>query len=184
MDALELLLNRRSHGRLTAPAPLGEARQRLFQAAVNVPDHGRLRPWRLITVEGEGLARLGQIFAEAEQARGGDDAAVARAANLPLRAPLMVVVVACPKPHDKVPEWEQVASACCAAHSVQMAAFGQGFGAIWRTGYFTTDERVCQGLALADHERIVGFVYVGTPLDTPQPPPPPDLEQLVTPFSG
>lgn len=182
MNALQLLLERRSHAKLTTPAPTGAVRANLFCAAVNVPDHGRLRPWRFITAEGDGLLRLGELLAHAEAERGAEAAAVERARQLPLRAPLVVMVIACPRPHDKVPEWEQLAAAACAAHALQMAAFAQGFGAIWRTGHFTAAPAVRQGLGLTGQEQLVGFVYVGTPLDAPVAPPIQNLSTLVTPL--
>ncbi len=180
MEPLQFLLTRRSCGKLVAPAPCGEARANLFRAAVNVPDHGRLRPWRFITAEGENLQRLGDILAAAEQTRGGDEAAVARARLLPSRAPLVVMVVARLKPHDKVPPWEQQAAAICAAHALQMAAAAQGFGAIWRTGYFARDAGVAAALQLAQGESLVGFIYIGTPLEQMAQPPLQDLAQLVS----
>lgn len=180
MNALQLLLERRSHAKLMAPAPMGEARSNLFRAATNVPDHGRLRPWRFVTAEGDGLLRLGELLAQAERERGGDLAAIERARLLPLRAPLVVMVIAQLRPHDKVPEWEQLAAAACAAHALQMAAFAQGFGAIWRTGHFAAAPAVRQGVGLASQEQLVGFLYVGTPQEPPPTPPQQELSRLVT----
>lgn len=51
MDALDLLLNRRSASRLTAPAPTGEVRQNIINAGLRAPDHGALQPWRFILIE-------------------------------------------------------------------------------------------------------------------------------------
>ncbi len=47
MDALELLLNRRSASRLTAPAPAGEVLDHIIHAGMRAPDmvpcsHGAL----------------------------------------------------------------------------------------------------------------------------------------------
>jgi len=44
MDALHLLLNRRSASRLSAPAPIGEVRQNIIKAGLRAPDHGNLQP--------------------------------------------------------------------------------------------------------------------------------------------
>ena len=179
MTALELLLKLRSHGKLAAPAPHGKSLDNLLLAAVNVPDHGRLRPWRFLIAEGEGLDRFGEILAAAETRRGGDDAQVARARSLPRRAPMIITVIASPKPHDKVPAWEQVASAICAAQAIQMCAYAQGFGAIWRSGYFAEDRGVAEALGVAERESLVGFIYIGTPSDEAPPAPVPDLPSLV-----
>ena len=65
MQALDLLLNRVSVGRLLEPAPDAAQRELMFRAALRAPDHGQLRPWRFITVDGEARARLGELFAEA-----------------------------------------------------------------------------------------------------------------------
>ena len=52
MQALDALLNRVSVPRLLEPAPTAEQREVLFAAAMRAPDHGQLRPWRFLTVEG------------------------------------------------------------------------------------------------------------------------------------
>ena len=66
MQALDLLLNRVSVGRLLEPAPDAAQRELMFRAALRAPAHGQLRPWRFITVDGEARARLGELFAEAQ----------------------------------------------------------------------------------------------------------------------
>ncbi len=71
MDAIDALVNRVSCGKLTAPAPSREQRQSLYQAALRAADHGNLRPWRFLEVEGDNLAALGAVF---ERAALADDA--------------------------------------------------------------------------------------------------------------
>ena len=58
MQALDALLNRVSVPRLLEPAPTQEQRDVLFAAAMRAPDHGQLRPWRFLTVEGAAVERL------------------------------------------------------------------------------------------------------------------------------
>ncbi|MFZ3183474.1 MAG: nitroreductase family protein, partial [Pseudomonas sp.] len=60
MEALDALLNRVSVPRLTEPAPDAAQRELLFRAALRAPDHGQLRPWRFITVEGAAREQLGE----------------------------------------------------------------------------------------------------------------------------
>ncbi|MFC6980127.1 nitroreductase family protein [Microbulbifer taiwanensis] len=90
MDALTALHNRVSTGLLTEPAPSHEQRRGIFRAALRAADHGCLRPWRFLTIEGEARNRLGEIFLRAaEQAEGGSlsDAQRERTLAMPLRAP-------------------------------------------------------------------------------------------------
>ena len=65
MEALDALLNRVSVPRLVEPAPDAAQREMLFRAALRAPDHGQLRPWRFLTVEGQARERMGELFAEA-----------------------------------------------------------------------------------------------------------------------
>ncbi|HAL7881843.1 TPA: NAD(P)H nitroreductase, partial [Escherichia coli] len=54
MDALELLINRRSASRLAEPAPTGEQLQNILRAGMRAPDHKSMQPWHFFVIEGEG----------------------------------------------------------------------------------------------------------------------------------
>ncbi|MGG5290837.1 NAD(P)H nitroreductase [Pseudomonas shirazensis] len=180
MEALDALLNRVSVPRLTEPAPNAAQREGLFQAALRAPDHGQLRPWRFLTIEGEGLAKLGELFAEAVAKKGdASQAALDKARAMPLRAPLLIVVIARLQEHFKVPKSEQRLAAGCAAHGILIAAHAQGIGAVWRTGDLAFDAHVHQGLGLEPNEELIGYLYLGTPLNEPRTPPVLDTADFV-----
>ncbi|MFF7050193.1 nitroreductase [Streptomyces griseorubiginosus] len=156
---LEAVLTRRSAHRLTEPAPGRHDLERLIQAAANAPDHGRLRPWRLVAVTGDERARLGDVLGEAaaspEQAQ--------RAATKPLRAPLLLSIVHCPVPdHPKVSEWEQLAATTGMVTTLSLLLHGYGWASIWRTGVAVQAPQVRKYLGVADGERLLGWLYVGT----------------------
>src|SRR5579862_1263742 len=96
MDALDVLLTRRSPAGLKDPAPGDAALKSMLDAAMRAPDHGKLRPWRFLVLRGEARARLGTVMAEALKRR--DPAAtpplLEKERAKPLRAPLIVVVAA------------------------------------------------------------------------------------------
>ena len=169
MDALTLLHNRNSSPRLTEPAPEGAVLEAMFKAAARAPDHSRLRPWRFLSIKGEGRKQLGSLLVEATQLRhskAGKPALTAeevdKLAAKPLRAPLIVVVIAKVTEHPKVPAVEQILSAGCAAQGLLLAAHAQGFAGVWRTGTNAYDETVKAGLGLIDGEELIGFIYLGT----------------------
>ncbi|MBS9438578.1 NAD(P)H nitroreductase [Photorhabdus noenieputensis] len=181
MDALELLLNRRSVSRLTTPAPQGEALQHILAAGMRAPDHGALRPWHFIVMQDEGIERFSRLLHQAaiDGQLGAD--AEEKAKSAPYRAPLIIAVIAKVAENSKIPEWEQVISAGCAVHAMQMAAVAQGFGGIWRTGSWTDDNTVRAGLGCHQHDKIVGFLYLGTPvLKAPNKVTPPDMTNFVS----
>lgn len=178
MDALDALLQRSSASKLTEPAPDQRQREKIFGAALRAADHGRLRPWRFLVIEGNARHKLGELYAKVAV---DDDAsllpaAVDRIRNMPLRAPLVVVVVARCEKHPKVPEIELKMSAAAAAQNMITAAYALGLGAIWRTGEFAYHPRVRHGLGLAEHEHIVGYIYLGA-LQVPLEPAPPINQQ-------
>jgi nitroreductase len=162
MDALTLLLERRSCSALIGPAPEGEALETILQAAGRVPDFFRLRPYRFIIAKGDGLAKLGGLMEEAARRSGKPAETVERAPRMPLRAPLVIVVAAIHKPHDTVSRFEQQLTAGCAVMAMQMAAVAQGFTGIWRSGWPMFDRNLHAALDLAEQDQIVGFLYLGT----------------------
>lgn len=166
MDAMTLLHERNSMGKLMGPAPNREQLDALYRAALRAPDHKELTPWRFIEFSGAGLERLGELFAEAEyQATPHiDDATLDAIRKKPRRAPMIVAVIARVVPEQpKVPRIEQLLSAGCAAHGILLAAHAQGLGAMWRTGHFAFDNVVRKGLGLGEHDEIVAFIYLGQP---------------------
>jgi nitroreductase len=159
MDAIELLSTRSSHPKLAEPAPDDGTLRDILRDALRAPDHALLRPWRVLVVRGEGRERLGDVLADVE---GGSDEARERARRKPLRAPLVLIVVATPRPHPKVPELEQVLSAGAVAHGILLGLSARGFAGMWRTGAAAYDARLAAALGLRAEDQVVGFVYAGT----------------------
>lgn len=166
MDALAHLLSRHSCGQLTAPAPTDAQLDTLLQCALRAPDHGQVRPYRFLLISGERLSALGQVYVKALQADGETDASkLERAQGLPQRAPMILVAIFAPKEHPKAPEQEQLITAGIATANIVSAAQTIGLGAYWRTGELAYHALVAQALALQAHERVIGFIYIGTPKD-------------------
>lgn len=171
MDALTLLHERRSCAKLTEPAPEGAALDAIIKAALRVPDFQRLRPYEFIVARGEGLQRLGALMEKAAIASGQPADIVKRAPKMPLRAPLVIVVVAKARKSAVVHLFEQQLTAGCAVMAMQMAAVAQGFSGLWRSGWPMFDKNLHRFLELGEDDQIVGFLYLGTPLEQPEPAP-------------
>ncbi len=165
MQAIEALQQRVSQAKLSEPAPSAKQREAIFKSALRAADHANLRPWRFVVVEGEDRDRLGELFLSAslEVDPSLDEARQQKILNMPLRAPMVLVAIAEYKEHAKVPEWELHLSAGAAVQNILNASFALGVGAYWRTGTLADCEGVRQGLGLAEKDRIVGYIYMGTP---------------------
>ncbi|QGM46867.1 NAD(P)H nitroreductase [Methylocystis heyeri] len=167
---LNLLLERRSCSSLGEPAPDEQALDVIFRAALRVPDFQRLRPYRFLVASGDGLHRLGALMQDAARQSGLADEIVDRALGMPKRAPMVVVVAAIHRPHKVVTPFEQQLTAGCAVMAMQMAAFAQGYGGIWRSGWPMFNRTLHSALGLAEADQIVGFLYLGTPTAEPKNP--------------
>lgn len=187
MSVSNFLMNRRSSAILADPAPDEAVLRRVYAMALRAPDHAQLKPMRWILIRGEARHALGELFEQAALARQPalSSEVRERTRRLPLRAPLIIAVVARLQAHPKVPEIEQWLSAGCGAFSTLLGLEAEGYGGIWRTGEPAHDPRVMQGLGLSVDERLVGFLYVGTPGEGGRRPPEgPAWEQRVSDWSG
>jgi nitroreductase len=167
MELLAALDTRSSAARLGPPGPTPEHLARILDAAAHAPDHGRLRPWRLIVVD----APLRDGFAAA--------AAAAKRIGLPsmteeqfaaecekMKNSPAIVVVGCAvrREQTKIPEIEQVIAAAAAAENLFLAAHGLGYGVMWKTGAAAYDAGVKAAIGLGAQDHIVGIMHLGTRL--------------------
>lgn len=170
MDALNALDARRSTPSrlLGEPGPRPEQLARMLRSVVRVPDHGKLVPWRFLSVSGDNRLRLGELLAARSRERDPhvSEAVIEKDRRRFSFAPLILIVVARPTPEHKVPEIEQLLSGGAVCFALLQAAQALGFGAQWLTGWAAYDPAIAERLGLTGNERILGFIHIGTPKET------------------
>ncbi len=186
MDALDLLLTRQSALKLDAPAPGAAELDKMFASAARAPDHGRLRPWRFVVIEGDKRARFGEVMADAMRRRdpNATEEMLARERGKAMRAPMIVTAAAHVQKDHRIPAVEQVAAAAAATQNVMLAAHAMGYGAMWKTGEPAYDPAVKTALGLDADDEIVGFLYIGTNAGGESPAPRPGPRDQVTVWGG
>jgi|CXWL01.1.fsa_nt_gi nitroreductase len=171
---LSLLTSRRSTpSRLLGPPGPTEAElQALVEAAACVPDHGRLRPWRILLLRQSAGAALGNALVDLRTTRGEvlEEAVKDKDRHRFDRAPVVLVLISTVQREHKIPVVEQQYSAAAFAQNLLIATHALGFGAQWLTGWPAYDPAVMHLLGLTAtetfhprSESIVGFIHVGTP---------------------
>ena len=150
--------SRRSYSKVTATAPTRAELLPLVAAAARVADHGALRPWRLLELRGDARERLGAAFVAASACEGSE---ARKLAGKPLRASLLIAVIASRQPSEKVAVWEQDAAAAGVAHLLTLLLEDAGWGTMWRTGPLVRSAPVRALHALGDNEDLLGWLYVG-----------------------
>ena len=178
-EILDFIKSRRSIGNLVAPAPTHAQVEQAIEVALSAPDHKDLNPYRFIVLEKQALNTLGTALKNAAMAQGEtDDKTLAKAENMPLRAPMIIACVTDFKSHDKVPHWEQIAASSCAVQNLLLALTAQGFATVWRTGPLANAPAIKQLFNVTADNQVIAFVYVGTAVSTI----PPRSKIDVTPF--
>lgn len=183
-SVLHFLSTRRSSlaANLESPGPTEQQLEQMLTIAARIPDHRRLSPFRFIIIEGPKRSTFGNTCLQI---------ALKANPNMPpplktveqtrfMRAPTVVAVVYSPKNDGKTPEWEQTLAcgACC--YNLLLAATASGFGAQWITEWLTYNKDVAQALGLLDHERLAGFIYIGTGREPLKERARPDISSLTT----
>lgn len=163
MELLKGIESRISAVKLSEPAPTREHLERIINAGTRAPDHGRLRPWRFVVLEGAARAKLGDAMADMLRAKVPDATPdqLNSERNKPMRAPV-IVAVAAKITKGKIPEIEQVLAAGAAAQNMFLAANALGYGVMWKTGGAAYDPQVKALLGLAAEDHIVALLYLGT----------------------
>ena len=178
---LEFLQKRRSRPAktLTGPYPDRAALTPLLEAAVRVPDHGKLEPWRLIALGPEALSSMASAVLARAQETGRTEEEAGKAAGSYATSGCAVAVIASPKSSEKIPEIEQLYSAGCVCLSLVNAALASGWGAKWLSGWPSHDlDFIRPALSLADTELVAGIIHIGTETNAPPERPRPDLGQI------
>lgn len=165
MDVLDAIYARQSVGKVK-PDPVARSEiEKLLGAAVQAPNHYRVAPWRFAVLTGKARDKLGEALAAAFRRKfpHADGEALDKERAKPLRAPLIIVVVAEPALDPRVLEIENICAAAAACQNVLLAATGLGLAAHWRTGNAAREPEVTEFLGLAREQKVIAFLYIGHP---------------------
>ena len=181
--ALDFLLSRRSRPAKTLqpPVPDRAALRPLLEAAARTPDHGKLEPWRFMVIEKPAMVRLSKTVQDRGEALGLDSEQIAKGRSQFDQGHLAVAVIEVQRPSPKIPPIEQTYSTGAVCLALLNAALASGWGANWLSGWPSHDRGFMRdALGLDDHERIAGFVHIGTETLAPPERPRPDLDAITT----
>jgi nitroreductase len=178
METLEAIHTRQSIGQVKPDPVPRELIEKMLSAAVQAPNHYKVRPWRFVVLTGAGRAKLGEAMAQSTKIAKPEasEEELQKDREKPLRGPV-VIAVAVDKPAlAKVKEIENVCATAAAVQNILLAAHALGLAAIWRTGPSATDPAIKQFFGWEADQHLIGFVYVGYPQSELTPPARPSFE--------
>lgn len=184
---LSLLATRRS-GKprdLIAPGPDADQMRAILEIAARTPDHGKLAPWRFVIVRDDQRDALADLLEHAYRTENPAPGKLEIEAmrQYARQAPALVVVLSSPRAESHIPVWEQELSAGAAAMNLLHAVHASGFAGGWLTGWpaYSPTVRDAFGSGI---ERVVGFVFIGTPGKAQEERPRPDYASVVSEWRG
>jgi nitroreductase len=165
MELFEAIAARSTAKSVVAPGPTAEQISRLLEAAARAPDHGRLKPWRFVAVNGPDRESFANAVAQSRRDQNPNftDEQLALEREKIRRSP-SILVAGCVVRKDipKVPEIEQVIAAGAAVENLLLAATELGIGAMWKTGPAAYSARVKAAVGLGVDDHIVAILHLGT----------------------
>jgi len=167
------------------PGPDSAQLDRILAAAMRVPDHGKLAPWRFVVIDSDKREAFATILRAAylEEKPEAGRLELEALEQFATQSPTLVIVVSAPASDSKIPLWEQQLSAGAACTMMLHAAHALGFVGSWLTGwpaYSKTIEREFGGAG----DRIAGFVFMGSPGRSLSERPRPEFEAVVSHWPG
>jgi nitroreductase len=159
---------------MVGPEPSADEMERMLTIAARVPDHGKLSPWRFVTVERDQREALAALLHQAleEEDLGATAAHYAKAQQFAHNPGALVVLIAAPVPDHKIPRWEQELSCGAAGMNLLLAAHALGYVGGWITGWAAYSPGVSAAFC-SPGERIAGFMFIGhaamRPIERPRP---------------
>lgn len=183
-----LLATRRSAKarNMVEPGPDAAQLRTILEAAIRVPDHGKLGPWRFVIIEADRRDAFAALLQSALRAETPDPKPVDVEAmeQFAHQAPVLVAVISSPVDHPKIPAWEQELSAGAACMNLLIATHAAGFTGCWLTGWPSYNAQVLESLGGKPGDRIAGFLFLGTSERPLEERPRPAYEAVVSTWKG
>ena len=181
-STLALLRTRRS-GKprdMIGPGPDAMQLRTMLEAAIRVPDHGKLAPWRFVVVGSDQRQRLADVLTGAYLAEKPEAGRleIETMEQFARQAPTLIVALSTPVADSKIPLWEQQLSVGAACMNLLTAAHATGFVGGWLTGWPAYSDAVRNAFG-SPGERIAGFIFIGSPGRALEERPRPDYDKVV-----
>jgi nitroreductase len=166
---------------MIGPGPSDAELRAILEVAIRTPDHGKLAPWRFVIVGADQRDALARLLTDAYQA---EKPAAGRLEldaieQFARQAPALVVALHSPANGSHIPQWEQELSTGAAVMNLLHAAHAKGFVGGWLTGWASYNAQVRDAFGTA-HEKIAGFVFLGSAGREPEERPRPDYDRAVS----
>ncbi len=160
--------------------------QLILKAGLRIPDHGSLKPWKIIVISNDRRKFFDEEILLKEYKKNNPDASEDKLkieSSRMQRANTVIVVLFTPRFHPKIPEWEQVLSTGAVCTTILYAAQSLNYAAAWITEWYSYNIEVIEKLGGdPSKDKVAGFIYLGERLREPIERRRPDPEEYINYF--
>ena len=142
----------------------------LCELAMWAPNHRKTWPWRFTAFSGEARDRLGQAFVDDMVAIGFGDAGKRTKTRTKYTRTPTVLVVGCAAHEHPTFHAENRDAVAAGIQNILLGASAAGLASFWSTPPVADGPTTLQLCGFAADDRIIGVIYLGWPLHTPDPP--------------
>ena len=145
----------------------------LLTNATWAPNHGMTQPWRFKVFIEDGLQKLSKFQSELYSASTAEEdfneRKFAKLKNRPLVSSAVIAICMKRQKSMKIRENEEMAAVACAVQNMYLTGTAYGLAVYWSTGGPTYKEEIRDFLGLEEHDKCLGFFYIGYPgIDWPK----------------
>lgn len=141
--------------------------KQLLENANWAPTHKKTEPWRFFVFAGEARKKLAEAQAEIYKEHTPPAAfkpqKYEKLLKKPLKASHIIAIVMRRDPQQRLPEVEEAEAVACAVQNIYLTATAYGIGGYWGSGGITYYEAAKEFFGLGEHDRLLGFFYLGYP---------------------
>lgn len=181
-STIKNLLARQSVKFVQAPGPNQTELDLILQAAMRAPDHGKIRPWRFAIIRDENVVKVLDIAIQAgiDNQRPIPEHKIEKSRKWLTKVPLLIALASVSDPTGRIRAEESHLSVATAVMNMQIAAQSLGYSCFWSTGVGTYLDGVGDALGFdaLDHH-FMGYLSIGTPIDSVNPIERPDYKNFV-----
>lgn len=169
---------------MTEPGPSKKELKTIIETALRVPDHGKLKPWRVVIIEKTGREKLNKAGLKLFERENPDasELALEKERSRFSHAPCLLVVASIfdKSVFDAIPKRDQLLSGGALCMNILHAAHALGYTGSWITGWPAYHKEFPKKLGLPKKAKICGFIYLGTPKKEPEDRKRPKWDDVVT----
>ncbi len=158
--------------------------RQILSVGIRVPDHGALKPWRLVVITGSKRKRIDEEVIFPEFIKANPDSSAENQLiekNRLQRADVVIAVISSPVKHKSIPKWEMQLSAGAVCTTLLYAAQSLGYAAQWLTEWYSYNQKMLKTMGGDPRrDKIAGFIYIGEKVATPIERTRPNFETVVS----